>query len=59
MTVLDHPELGVTNTRADGAFDLAVNGGGVTLQFEAAGFLHRPAHAVAELAGLRDRSTTS
>ncbi len=39
VTVLDHPELGLTDTRADGAFDLAVNGGGVTLQFEVAGFL--------------------
>jgi RHS repeat-associated protein len=39
VTVLDHPELGMTNTRADGEFDMAVNGGGVTLQFEAAGFL--------------------
>ena len=39
VTVLDHPELGVTNTRADGAFDLAVNGGGVTLSFVVAGFL--------------------
>ena len=29
----------MTNTRADGAFDLAVNGGGVTLSFEIAGFL--------------------
>ena len=39
VTVLDHPELGMTNTRADGAFDLAVNGGGLTLEFEVAGFL--------------------
>src|SRR3954451_1846801 len=39
VTVLDHDELGVTNTRADGAFDLAVNGGGLTLQFERAGYL--------------------
>ena len=39
VTVLDHPELGVTNTRADGAFDIAVNGGGVTLSFVVAGFL--------------------
>ena len=37
--MLDHPELGETNTRADGAFDLAVNGGGVTLEFVVAGFL--------------------
>ena len=39
VTVLDHPELGETNTRADGAFDIAVNGGGVTLSFVVAGFL--------------------
>src|SRR5262249_33680996 len=26
VTVVDHPELGMTDTRADGAFDLAVNG---------------------------------
>ncbi len=28
VTVVDHPEFGATHTRADGAFDLAVNGGG-------------------------------
>ena len=39
VTVLDHPELGETNTRADGAFDIAVNGGGITLEFVVAGFL--------------------
>ncbi len=39
VTVLDHPELGGTNTRADGAFDIAVNGGGITLEFVVAGFL--------------------
>jgi RHS repeat-associated protein len=39
VSVVDHPELGMTNTRADGAFDLAVNGGAVTLSFEIAGFL--------------------
>jgi hypothetical protein len=39
VTVLDHPELGETNTRADGAFDIAVNGGGITLSFVVAGFL--------------------
>ncbi|HET6548011.1 MAG TPA: carboxypeptidase-like regulatory domain-containing protein, partial [Solirubrobacter sp.] len=39
VTVLDHPEFGETNTRADGAFDLAVNGGGITLEFTVAGFL--------------------
>jgi RHS repeat-associated protein len=39
VTVLDHPELGRTETRADGRYDLAVNGTGLTLVFEAAGFL--------------------
>jgi RHS repeat-associated protein len=34
VTVLDHPELGRTRTRADGMYDLAVNGGGtLTLEF--------------------------
>jgi RHS repeat-associated protein len=40
VTVLGHPELGSTLTRADGAFDLAANGGGlVTVQFDKSGFL--------------------
>ena len=40
ITVLDHPELGQTLTRADGAFDLAVNGGGlVTIAYSKTGFL--------------------
>jgi YD repeat-containing protein len=40
LTVLNHPEYGQTLSRADGAFDLAVNGGGVlTVQYEKAGFL--------------------
>ena len=39
VTVVDHHDLGFTRTREDGKFDLAVNGGGVTIQFEAAGFL--------------------
>ncbi len=29
ISILDHPELGQTRSRADGLFDLAVNGGGV------------------------------
>jgi RHS repeat-associated protein len=44
--VLDHPELGRTVSRADGAFDLAVNGGGhVTVTYRRPGFLtaHRQA----------------
>ncbi|MBJ7330843.1 MAG: hypothetical protein JHC95_13160 [Solirubrobacteraceae bacterium] len=39
VTVLDHPEFGYTKTRADGAYDLAINGANLTLVFEAAGFL--------------------
>ena len=40
ISVLDHPELGQTLTRADGAFDLAVNGGGqLTLRYEKGGLL--------------------
>jgi RHS repeat-associated protein len=40
VTALGHPELGYTLTRADGVFDLVVNGGGVvTLDFERPGFL--------------------
>src|SRR4051794_38598980 len=40
VTVLDHPELGQTTTRADGGYDLAVNGGGpTTLTFAKAGHI--------------------
>jgi RHS repeat-associated protein len=40
VTVLDHPELGQTTTRADGGYDLAVNGGGpLTITFERTGFI--------------------
>jgi hypothetical protein len=40
ITVLGHPELGQTLTRADGAFDLAVNGGGLlTVNYQKTGFL--------------------
>lgn len=40
VTVLDHPEYGQTLTRADGCFDLAVNGGGsVVVNFAAQGYL--------------------
>ena len=40
ISVLNHPELGQTLTRADGGFDLAVNGGGqLTLRYEKDGFL--------------------
>ncbi len=40
ISVLDHPEFGQTLTRADGMFDMAVNGGGaLTLSYEKVGFL--------------------
>lgn len=40
VTVLNHPEFGQTLSRADGMFDLAVNGGGyLTLNYERPGFL--------------------
>ena len=40
VTVRDHPEFGQTLSRADGAFDLAVNGGGsLALQFRKGGHL--------------------
>jgi len=40
VTVLGHPELGSTLTRADGVFDLAANGGGlVTVQYDKSGYL--------------------
>ena len=40
VTVLRHPEYGQTYTRADGMFDLAVNGGGyLTVRYERNGYL--------------------
>ncbi|MFP2930737.1 PA14 domain-containing protein [Pyxidicoccus sp. 3LG] len=40
VTALNHPEWGETLTRVDGAYEFAVNGGGlVVLQFEKAGLL--------------------
>ncbi len=40
LTVLNHPEYGQTQSRADGQFDLAVNGGGaLTIRYQKAGFL--------------------
>ncbi|MCY1044696.1 PA14 domain-containing protein [Corallococcus sp. bb12-1] len=40
VSALGHPEWGETLTRADGAYEFAVNGGGVVvLQFEKAGLL--------------------
>jgi RHS repeat-associated protein len=40
ITVLGHPEFGETHSRADGTFDMAVNGGGVvSVKFEKDGFI--------------------
>jgi hypothetical protein len=40
ITILDHPELGQTFSRADGMFDLAVNGGGaLTLVYTKGSFV--------------------
>ena len=40
ISILNHPEFGQTLSRADGMFDLAVNGGGsVTVSYQKAGFL--------------------
>ncbi|MBI2565781.1 MAG: hypothetical protein HYV63_01945, partial [Candidatus Schekmanbacteria bacterium] len=40
ISVLGHPELGATASRADGGFDLAVNGGGpVTLSYDKDGLI--------------------
>jgi RHS repeat-associated protein len=40
VSLLDHPELGQTLSRADGGYDLVVNGGGpITLRYEKDGFL--------------------
>jgi RHS repeat-associated protein len=40
VTVVGHAEDGHTDTRADGGYDIAVNGGGtVTLEFERQGFI--------------------
>ncbi|MBN1875512.1 MAG: hypothetical protein JXA33_14885, partial [Anaerolineae bacterium] len=40
ITILDHPEFGQTLTRQDGAFDIAVNGGGeLVVQYQKEGYL--------------------
>ena len=40
LTILNHPEFGQTLSRADGGFDLAVNGGGyLTLNYQRNGYL--------------------
>jgi len=40
LSILNHPEYGTTLSRADGMFDLAVNGGGqLTVQYQRGGYL--------------------
>ncbi len=40
VSILNHPEFGRTRSRADGMFDMAVNGGGpLTLNYEKVGYL--------------------
>ena len=40
IAILNHPEFGLTSSRADGMFDLAVNGGGqLTITYSKAGLL--------------------
>jgi RHS repeat-associated protein len=40
ISIFDHPEFGQTKSRADGMFDLAVNGGGyLTVHYAKAGYL--------------------
>jgi RHS repeat-associated protein len=40
VAILDHPELGSTQTRDDGLYDIAVNGGGpLTITYEKSGLL--------------------
>ncbi|MDE2179981.1 MAG: tandem-95 repeat protein [candidate division NC10 bacterium] len=40
VSILNHPELGQTQSRSDGWFDLVVNGGGLlTVKYENAGYL--------------------
>lgn len=40
ISILNHPELGQTRSRADGMFDLVVNGGGdLTVKYEKQGFI--------------------
>ena len=53
VTVLTTPSWAGRKTRADGRYDLAVNGTGLTLEFEAAGFLTSSARSTR-----RGRTTT-
>ncbi|MBK9516044.1 MAG: PASTA domain-containing protein [Anaeromyxobacter sp.] len=52
VRVVGHPELGETLSRADGRYDLAVNGGGtMTVSMEAEGYLPSQRQVVAPWAG--------
>lgn len=45
VSIKDHPELGQTRSRADGMFDLVVNGGGpMVVEYRAQGFLPSQRH---------------
>ncbi|MGH7493304.1 MAG: hypothetical protein ACREOO_13055 [bacterium] len=47
ITILNHPEFGQTLSRADGMFDLAVNGGGpLTVDYLKTGFIPAQRHVV-------------
>ncbi len=54
VAIVNHPEYGYTFTRLDGVFDLAVNGGLYTVDFQAIGYC--PAHRQVE-APLQDFRT--
>lgn len=52
VAILDHPELGWTNTRIDGKFDLVVNGGGVlVVTMSLPGYLAAQRSAASKLTG--------
>jgi len=56
ITVLGHPEFGQTLSRADGAFDFVVNGGGlVTVNYENGRLFARSASGRRAVAGLCSR----
>ena len=60
ITALGHPEFGRTQSRADGMFDLAVNGGGARDPPVRQGRRHpRPAPGRSPVGGLRHRCPTS
>lgn len=55
ITILNHPEFGQTLSRADGMFDMAVNGGGyLTVNYAKDGYLADPTTNQCAVAGLCD-----